>query len=101
MTPKRYYYYQFWIQSSRGTDEVCMRRYDEKPTIGRLKHDVENWCENFGAWHVSENVCSYGWRPVKPPVGRRVARARYESACKMQKYWNNQRRLYADLLQYL
>ncbi len=101
MKTKRYYYYQFWIQSSRGTDEVIMRRYDKKPSQCKLKEDLENWCERFGAWHVSENHVSYGAKPVVPPKSRKVALVLYQNACRMKKTWRDKCRLYGGFLQYL
>jgi len=99
-TTKRFYY-QFWLQSSRGTNDVIMRRYDTEPTKEQLKQDVEDWCERHGAWHVSENHLSYGWKPVVPPRSRKIALARYQAACKLKSKWNEKVRLYAGFLQYL
>jgi hypothetical protein len=101
MKSKTYYYYQFWLQSSRGTDAAIMRRYEIKPDKDQLKQDVEDWCEKFGAWHVSENHLSYGWRPVKPPKTREACIAKHQEACKHKQKWSDKARLYAGFLQYL
>ena len=97
----KHYYYQFWLQSSRGTDAVITRKYWCKPTKEQLKLDVEDWCKRFGAWEVSENHLSYGWKPVTPPKNRKICLAKYQRACKLKSKWNEQVRLYAGFLQYL
>jgi hypothetical protein len=60
-------YYEFWIISSRGTDETTIRRYpsDMPQDEESLKEDVEEWTSHFGATQVSENCWSYGWREIK------------------------------------
>lgn len=78
-----------------------MRQYDAEPTKEQLKEDVETWCQRFGAWHVSENHLSYGWKPVVLPRSRKIALARYQEACKQKTKWGDKCRLYAGFLQYL
>jgi hypothetical protein len=52
---------RFWIKSSRGTDRaetVCVPAEWSEDSI---KDELEEWCEQFGAWHSSENLVSYGF----------------------------------------
>jgi hypothetical protein len=65
--PKKFVEYEFWIKSSRGTNreeiyKIPANKAEDKPFI---ESELERWCSQFGAWHVSENVVHYGFRPVK------------------------------------
>lgn len=96
---KKRYYYKFWLKSSRGTDEMTIRIYNELQTEDDLKEDCENWCKCFGAWSASENVCSYGWQLLKNlPKGRKECLIKYAKACKMKNKWYNEWLFYAELL---
>lgn len=57
-------FYLFWIKSSRGTDSACYKIYDAPQSAEVLKGDVEEWASLFGAWNVSENHVSYGYKKV-------------------------------------
>jgi len=76
-------YYEFWLKSSRQTDEMTIRLYRETHTKEQLKEDLEAWCACFGAWTASENVCSYGSRLIPAsqlPKNREDALARHTKA---------------------
>lgn len=95
------HFYQFWITSSRGTDQAHIRRYESKPTKEQLKLDVESWCESFGAWHVSENTVSYGWKPLtRLPKNRAECLAKYQKFCDTRKRAADKVRLLGGLLQH-
>ena len=53
--------YIFWIRSSRGTDSQMIAKLDASFKMSDIRNCLENWCDRFGAWHVSENSVSYGW----------------------------------------
>lgn len=64
-------YVRFWIRSSRGTDAHAHRVLDLGDEIEGTEHEegwvteaLEDWCQGFGAWHVSENHVSYGYEVV-------------------------------------
>lgn len=57
-------FYLFWIKSSRGTDSACYKIYDSTQSAETLKSDLEEWASRFGAWNVSENHVSYGYKKV-------------------------------------
>lgn len=57
-------FYMFWIKSSRGTDSVTCRKYDNKPTKADLKADAEDWASGFCAWNSSENLVTYGFKKI-------------------------------------
>ena len=57
--------YEFWIVSSRGTDHKEVLPLPAEWDEEDIKHELEQWCEQFGAWHVSENFVRYGYRRVK------------------------------------
>ena len=96
---KKRYYYQFWIQSSRGTDNTIVRMYDKPQTKESLKQDCEDWCSGFGAWVVSENVIHYGWKPIhKLPKNREECLSIYRKAWKHKNKWSAQTRLFGGLL---
>jgi hypothetical protein len=59
--------YEFWIKSSRGTNETEIINIPRKYASDKnyLKTKLEDWCDKFGAMHVSENVVHYGFRPYK------------------------------------
>lgn len=79
------FYYIFWLKSSRGTDELTVRAYKNKPTRLMLGLECQGWAKHFGAWTASENLVRYGWRTVKPsliPKNRRDAIKRFSVACK-------------------
>lgn len=56
---------QFWIKSSRGTDQ---KEIVELPywcvTADDIKSELEQWCSQFGAWHVSDNAVEYGYKLI-------------------------------------
>lgn len=58
----------FWIRSSRGTDQCCMKLYpyhsDQLAEQKEIKEELDYWCSHFGAWHVSENHVSYGVKEI-------------------------------------
>lgn len=92
-------YYQFWLQSSRGTNASYVRHYRKPQTKDQLKADCEAWCEGYGAWHVSENMCSYGWRRIKKlPKNRRALLAKYNYYCARKSFWAKRVHLAAGLL---
>ena len=98
-TKKTKYYYIFWLRSSRGTDEMRVRMYDERQDKDTLKADVEAWASNFGAWHVSENTVSYGWKEIRNlPKTREECIAKHTQAWKRRDFWKDKSRLYAGLL---
>ena len=59
--------YKFWIKSSRGTNksEIVSIQFGEgELTEDEIKDELEQWCSQFGAWHVSENFMRYGYEEV-------------------------------------
>jgi hypothetical protein len=52
------------IKSSRGTDEKEIKVLPDDFTKDEIFEELEDWCSNFGAWHVSENHVRYGWKDV-------------------------------------
>jgi hypothetical protein len=92
-------YYKFWLKSSRGTDELIVRMYNEKQPEETLKSDCEEWASHFGAWVVSENVCSYGWEEVENlPKNREECIKFHKHACEEYFSWRERRELWASLL---
>jgi hypothetical protein len=89
--------YTFWIQSSRGTDSTTVRAYREKPSKEKLDSDLEEWCEKFGAWHVSENAVSYGWKQIKVPTKAECIK-RHSRACEQARKWKKEEIKYHGLL---
>ena len=51
----------FWIHSSRGTDEGATLNVPADWDDEDIKYELEEWCSQFPAWHVSENYVRYGW----------------------------------------
>lgn len=66
-------WFRFWIKSSKGTDKseivhVNNDLVDEE----NVKCILEDWCEQFGAWHVSENIVRYGSERLMVPPRKAV-----------------------------
>ena len=96
---KKKFYYLFWLKSSRGTDEVTVRLYNEPQDKDNLKGDVEDWASHFGAWHVSENALSYGFKELRSlPKNRKECIDKHSKAWKVRKKATDATRLYAGLL---
>jgi hypothetical protein len=55
---------EFWINSSRGTNHKEVVVLPDDFTKDDIFEELEDWCSNFGAWHVSENYLRYGWKDV-------------------------------------
>ena len=53
--------YIFWLYSSRGTEQIQPTNLPEYFNKGDIETELEDWCSRFGSWHVSENVCHYGF----------------------------------------
>jgi hypothetical protein len=53
---------EFWIKSSRGTDAKEKVKLPDNFSEEDIKHELEDWCSNFGAWHVSCNTVRYGYK---------------------------------------
>ena len=70
------WYYIFWLKSSKGTDELVIRAYPQRPHQADLKAHCEAWCACFGAWTASEDHVNYGWRKIDP---RSVPKNRWEA----------------------
>lgn len=91
---KKFTYILFWIRSSRGTDEVTVREYRAKVSKEQIKADLEEWCSRFGAWHVSENMVSYGYKTVRAET-RDILLKRWNRLCKqknaLEKRWKELR----------
>jgi hypothetical protein len=87
---------KFWIKSSRGTDKEAIftvpRYITHTDTVKHFRYrgesvadckkrlidgQLEQWCEQFGAWHHGDNYVNYGWnitRTNKPaPLFREAA----------------------------
>lgn len=64
---------EFWIRSSRGTDEK--KRVSIRKGVN-LDWVLEQWAREFGACHVSDNYCEYGWRRVRKLHPKSVKRKR-------------------------
>ena len=60
-------WYKFWIKSSRGTDSIAYKQLPHRLSKDEVKDYLEEWCETFGAWHVSDNSIEYGWEKVRKP----------------------------------
>lgn len=78
---REYATYIFWIRSSRGTDDMTIRKVPKDTTKDVLKEILENWCSHFGAWHVSENCVSYGMKSIKV-LPRRELLKKWNRVCK-------------------
>ena len=61
----KYYYYKFWLTSSRGTDELTIKVYEEPQDADNLMYDCKEWASHFGAWTASENMVRYGCEEIK------------------------------------
>ncbi len=77
---KPYKYILFWITSSRGTDEITVRKYRHDITKEDIEEDLERWCSGFAAWESSGNYINYGFKSVKDE-NRNVLLARYKKLC--------------------
>ena len=66
--------YVFWIQSSRGTQEIQTVDIPKNLICSGVKDKLEDWCSGFGAWHVSENFCSYGYLRSTKTTQQKIAR---------------------------
>lgn len=83
----KYTTYIFWIRSSRGTENIHITL----PFPSGLKKDdikdrLEEWCNGYGAWHVSENVVSYGWLKYSKAAQKKIdryykAKAEWRTKC--------------------
>ncbi len=62
----------FWIQSSRGTEQIQLVTVPFHHTKEDIKYQLEDWCSHFGAWYVSENCVAYGWAVSTPSVRKKV-----------------------------
>ena len=67
---------RFWIKSNRGTDEYEDFWMPADMDDDALRAEVAEWCEQFGAWHHSNNVVSYGWDTLPPNPRTRAIRSR-------------------------
>jgi hypothetical protein len=52
---------EFWITSSRGTNNSEIFDFPEDLDDADIKDELEQWCSQFGAWSASENFISYGF----------------------------------------
>lgn len=69
----------FWIQSSRGTEKIQIVQVpDDYSDTAAIKSRLEDWCDGFGAMHVSDNLVSYGW--VEDSIKVRKVIQKYEVA---------------------
>lgn len=64
-------WYRFWIKSSRGTDCTSYVQLPYRLSEEAIKDYLEEWCSQFGAWHVSDNHVSYGYEKVRKPPARK------------------------------
>jgi hypothetical protein len=60
---------KFWITSNRGTDQEEIIRIPKSWAPSTIQTELEQWCEQFGAWHHGDNVVRYGYDIVRgrPP----------------------------------
>ncbi len=91
------HYYQFWICSSRGTDECAVVEFKSKPTKDEIEASLERWCSRHCCWDSSGNFISYGFRPVKPLLRREILK-KYEAVCKRERAINERRKVLAGML---
>lgn len=54
----------FWLKSSRGTDVSTICVLSKKTSKEDIEWELEKWCNNFGAWHISESYCTYGYKQI-------------------------------------
>jgi len=66
--------YYFWIQSSKGTQAIQLTHLSKHLDKSGIEDALEDWCDGFGAWHVSENVVCYGFASATPSVQKKVLR---------------------------
>lgn len=89
-------YVLFWLKSSRGTDTLTIKKVDDKIAKSDIKILLEDWCAKFGAWHVSDNMCSYGYRFVKIPPKRDLQK-KWKKLCdsrtRINKQWEITRQM--------
>jgi hypothetical protein len=95
------WYYIFWFKSSRGTNEMTVRAYCERPRQAQLKENCKAWCSIFGAWSSSENFVNYGWRSLPRrslPKNRREAIKRFRAVYEAYERANQRQHVAAMLL---
>lgn len=63
--------YRFWIKSSRGTNQSRVIILPDTWKEAEIKAELEEWCSQFGAWHVGESYCTYGFEPITPQGRKR------------------------------
>jgi len=95
----KYYYYKFWLTSSRGTDELTIKVYEEPQDADNLMYDCKEWASHFGAWTASENMVRYGWEEIKHiPTTRAEVSELHSNACKAYFEWARTKKFYAKML---
>lgn len=72
--------YLFWITSNRGTDDKVVVSVPSTWSKSELEYELERWCSAHGAWTSSESIVQYGYRSVKVPPKKELAR-QYKIAC--------------------
>ena len=80
-----YYYYLFRLDSSRGTHEITVRTYKNKPSDDKLKKDLEDWIKSFSCDSSSENILRYSARKIpdsRIPRSRKKCLARFDTNAK-------------------
>jgi hypothetical protein len=56
---------EFWIRSTRGTDRSEFVSVPKDWSDEEIKSELEEWCSQFGCWHMSESMMRYGWNDKK------------------------------------
>lgn len=56
---------EFWISSGGGTIRNEFVLVPPDWSDEEIKSELEEWCQKFGCWHMSESYMRYGWNDEK------------------------------------